>query len=75
VRRAVHRLPPSPPIQILTAAPPVNRIAHLHAIKAGLATTKAARDAAQIRALCIATHGAPAGLPSEICKDTVRDHR
>ena len=75
VRPAVHRLPPGGPVRTLTAPPAITRISRRHAIKAGPATRKAARDAAQIRALCIATHGAPAGLPPEMCKGTVRDHR
>jgi hypothetical protein len=75
VRRPVHRLPPGPAVQKLTAAPPVKRIAHLRAIKAGPATAKLAREAAEIRALCATTHNAPPGLPAEVCKGTVRDHR
>jgi hypothetical protein len=75
VRPALHRLPPGGPVRRLTAPPAIARISRLHAIKAGPATRKAERDAAEIRALCIATHGAPAGLPPEMCKGAVRDHR
>jgi hypothetical protein len=76
VRPAGHRLPPGGPIRMLTAPPALPRIAvRRRAIKAGPATRKTARDAAQIQALCLATHGAPAGLPPEVCKSTVRDHR
>jgi hypothetical protein len=74
-RPGLHRLPPGGPVRILTAPPAIARISRVHAIKAGPASRKAARDAAQIHALCIATHGAPPGLPPEMCKGTVRDHR
>jgi hypothetical protein len=72
---SVHRLPPSGPVQRITTLPAAVRIPRLHAIKAGPATEKAAREAAMIRALCAATHNAPAGLPAETCRGTVRDHR
>jgi hypothetical protein len=72
---SVHRLPPSAPIQKITTLPAAARITRLHAIKAGPASEKAAREAAMIRALCAATHNAPAGLPAETCKGTIRDHR
>jgi hypothetical protein len=75
VRPALHRLAPGGPVQKITAPPAIFRISRLHAIKAGPATRKLERDAAEIRALCLATHGAPPGLPPEMCKGTVRDHR
>ena len=72
----VHRLPPGGPARILATPPALARIApQRRAIKAGPATRKTSRDAAQIQALCLVTHGAPAGLPPEVCKSTVRDHR
>lgn len=74
-RPAVHRLPPGGPAHKITAPPAVARISRLHAIKAGPATGKAGRDAAQMRALCAATHNAPAGLPASACNRNVRDHR
>lgn len=74
-RSAVHRLPPGGPVRMITALPAVARIARLHAIKAGPAARKAERDAAQMRALCAATHNAPAGLPAGVCTSNVRDHR
>lgn len=73
-RPAVHRLPPGTVARI-TAAPSIARIARLRAINAGPAAAKANRDAARVRALCLATHDAPPGLPAEVCKGTVRDHR
>ncbi len=74
-RPAVHRLPPGTGVRRITAAPPIARVAALHAIKAGPATGKANRDAAQMRALCRAFHGVPPNLPVNVCKGTVRDHR
>ncbi|HET8925826.1 MAG TPA: hypothetical protein VFN26_22775 [Candidatus Acidoferrum sp.] len=74
VRPAVHRLPPGGPARRITAPPAIPRISRLHAIKAGPATQKAQRDAAQMRALCAATHNAPAGLPANICTSNVREH-
>lgn len=75
VRPVVHRLPPGGAVQIITALPGRARISRLHAIKAGPATRKAQRDAAQLHALCAATHNAPTGLPVEACTGIVRDHR
>jgi len=72
---AVHRLPPTGPVQRITAPPARVRIGRLHAIKAGPAVQKLARDAAQIHALCAVTHNAPAGLPASVCTSNVRDHR
>ncbi|HTC96072.1 MAG TPA: hypothetical protein VK699_21700, partial [Terriglobales bacterium] len=71
----VHRLPPTGPVRKITAPPVSLRIARLHAINGGPALRKAARDAAQMRALCAATHNAPAGLPAAVCTPNVRDHR
>lgn len=42
---------------------------------AGRATRKLARDAAQMNALCAASGDRPYGLPAEVCKSNVRDHR
>ncbi len=74
-RRAMHQLPPGGPARRITAAPRILRIGRRHAIKAGPATQKAARDAATIGALCAATNNAPSGLPADVCKGPVRDHR
>jgi hypothetical protein len=59
-------------IPVLTTPPSV-RIAPLRAINAGPATVKMKRDAALMHALCAVTHGAPAGLPKEICSGNMRD--
>jgi hypothetical protein len=72
---AVHRLSPTRSVTRMTQPPPVPRIARLHAIKAGPATRKLARDEEQMRALCAASHNAPAGLPAKVCAGNVRDHR
>ena len=64
---AVHRLPAGTRARRLTASPAVPRIAPRRAIKAGPATQKARRDAAELRVLCAASHDAPAGLPPGIC--------
>src|SRR5206468_11055740 len=72
---AVHRLSSTRLVRRITQPPPVARIARLHAIKAGPATRKLARDMAQMRALCAASHNAPAGLPASVCTGNVRDHR
>lgn len=74
-RPAVHRLSPTGPIQMITQPPAIASIGGLHAIKAGPATRKLERDAAQMRALCAATHNAPTGFPASICSSNVRDHR
>jgi Carbohydrate binding domain len=57
----VHQLPPTGPVQELREWPATRRFGGFHAIRAGPAIQKAARDAAQTRALCAATHNAPAG--------------
>jgi len=62
-----HRLPPGGPVHMMTATPPVVRVAHPHAISGGDATQKLARDAAQMKALCAATNNAPPGLPATVC--------
>src|SRR6266849_3205663 len=74
-RPAVHRLTAGGTVRVITVPPGRPRISRLHAIKGGLASRKAQRDAAQIHALCAATNNAPAGLPVEVCKGPVRDHR
>lgn len=57
------------PAQELKEAPGKNRQPIVRrAVRLGPATVKAQRDAAQMRALCLATHDAPTGLPSSICK-------
>jgi hypothetical protein len=72
---AVHRLPPAGPARMITAPPAIARVSRLHAIKAGPATRKAERDAAQMHALCAATNNVPAGLPVGVCNSNVRrDH-
>jgi hypothetical protein len=68
----VHPLPPTGAVRILAQPPPALRTAtKLHAIKAGPATQKMARDAAQMKALCAATKNAPAGLPANVCATAV----
>ncbi|PYX29658.1 MAG: hypothetical protein DMG80_14170 [Acidobacteria bacterium] len=64
----VHRLPPTRSITRMTSAPAVaGTSTRLHAIKGGPANRKMARDAAEIKALCSASHNAPAGLPASVC--------
>jgi hypothetical protein len=67
-----HRSTPTGPILELKAAPVREKkiVVARRAIKAGPATRKAQRDAAQIKALCAATHNAPSGLPATVCKPT-----
>ena len=69
----VRQLRPTGPVQQLREWPATKRFGGFHAIKAGPAIQKAARDAAQMRALCAATHNAPAGLPAGVCNSVVRD--
>ena len=64
---AVHPLPPTGPVKMMTEAPKVLRVEKLHAINGGAAQQKQARDAAQIKALCVATNNAPTGLPASVC--------
>jgi len=64
---AVHPLPPTGSVKMLTEAPKVLRVEKLHAINGGTAQQKLARDAAQIKALCAATNNAPTGLPASVC--------
>lgn len=73
----VHPLPKAGTVQILTQAPARRALAatKLHAIKAGPAVQKNARDEAQIKALCAATNNNPAGLGQNVCMPEVRDHR
>ncbi len=63
----VHPLPPGGPVQIITQRPPVARVAKPHAIKAGPAIQKQARDDAQMKALCAASDNKPAGLTLPLC--------
>ena len=55
------------PVTRLQQAPRIPKLGKPHAIKAGLATRKLQRDAAQIRALCAASNNVPAGLPPGVC--------
>jgi orotidine-5'-phosphate decarboxylase len=66
----VHPLPPTGPAKMITEAPKVLRVEKLHAIKGGTAQQKLARDAAQLKAICVATNNAPTGLPASVCKPT-----
>ena len=68
----MHLLRPSGPVTILKGPPPIPKRAEVHASKGVLATGKAERDAAQIRALCVASNNAPAGLPKSVCKGVQR---
>ena len=75
-RVVLRPLPPGGAAKKITSAPVTPLILIRNGKKAGIAAQKQARDAAQMRALCAATHNAPAGLPPESCKAaTVRDHR
>ena len=70
----VHALPKAGKVESI-AQPPrlaVARIAKPHAIKGGAAVRKAARDDAQVKALCAATNNAPADLPASVCHPQVR---
>jgi hypothetical protein len=51
---------------------PANPIAAQRVGAGGRATRKIARDVAQIRALCGATHNAPSELPSSVCEVNAR---
>jgi hypothetical protein len=62
----VHQLPPTGPVRKLAEPPAIARIGGLHGTKVGPATQKAERDAAQMRALCAATHNAPTSLPGDV---------
>jgi hypothetical protein len=57
------------PVQELKHAPVQDKkiVAVRYATKAGPATDKIARDAAQMRALCAVTENAPPGLPPIVC--------
>jgi len=80
-RVATHRLAMSGPMRILAAPPATGVLAESTgphepvAGRAGPATRKLARDAAEMRALCAATDHAPSKLPPEVCGTNVRDHR
>jgi hypothetical protein len=63
-----QRLAPTGPVLKVSETPRVARVGRLHAIKGGPATRKRARDAAQMQAICAATHNAPRGLPPEACQ-------
>jgi hypothetical protein len=77
----LHRLGPIGPVKVLTAPPATGvRAASTRphepvAGRAGPATGKLSRDAAQMRALCAASNNAPYGLPPEGCKASGHDHR
>jgi hypothetical protein len=78
---AVHRMFRGGAVEVLTAPPSTGVLARSTgphdpiAGPAGRAQRKLARDEAQMRALCAATNNAPKGLPAEVCKSNVRDHR
>jgi hypothetical protein len=73
---AFHKLAPTGPVVRMTSAPlqlngeikGSGKVAvKRHAIQGGPAIRKAARDAAQMGAICAASHNAPAGLPASVC--------
>ena len=66
-RRTVHDLPPGK-VQTVSALPFTLRTAPIKTYNAGPATEKVARDKANIKALCAATHNAPPGLSANVCK-------
>lgn len=66
-RATVRRLGPTPPARVITDTTTVARTTPPHAVRLVPAERKAARDAAQMKALCAATHDAPSGLPPEVC--------
>jgi hypothetical protein len=77
---AIHaRLPTESAKESGTKRPPQGALAGNHSPVAGPvgpAARKNARDAAQIKALCEASHGKPFGLPTTICStDAEREHR
>lgn len=67
VRPAVHFLPRVVEVRKITARPSVAGVKGSGAIDAGPATAKLQRDLARIRALCAASHNAPAGFPAGVC--------
>jgi hypothetical protein len=67
----VHPLPKTGKVELMTQPPAVARKAPPHAINGGPAIHKAARDEAQVKALCAATNNAPSGLPADVCKTTL----
>jgi hypothetical protein len=48
--------------------PPAAAAVAMHALNGGPASRKLQRDAAQMKALCAASHNAPAGLPVKVCR-------
>jgi hypothetical protein len=68
--RVLRTLPSGGPVRMLETAPAAPRLAVVrrHAINAGPATAKAAREAAVMKVLCAATHNAPDGLPPAACR-------
>jgi len=69
---AMRPLPKAGKVERIAQPPTiaVARIAKPHAIKAGPAVQKSARDEAQTKALCAAANNAPAGLPAAVCTGT-----
>jgi hypothetical protein len=63
----VQPLASTGPVKIVTRPPVTVKVLERRALKAGPATRKLQRDAAQMRALCAATNNAPAGLPASVC--------
>jgi hypothetical protein len=64
----LHPLPKAGTVGRMSGPPSVARRGKPHAIKAGPAARKAARDGAQVKALCAATNNAPQGLPPAVCR-------
>src|SRR5262249_61824349 len=65
---ATHTLAAGPPVRRITSWPVLRTAGKLKAIKAGPATRKQQRDAAEVNALCAQTKNAPPGLPAAVCK-------
>jgi hypothetical protein len=73
---AIDQLPSSLRQQAKKARAIPGQFGGLPPINGSPAIQKAERDAAQMRALCAATHNAPrGGLPASFCESNVRDHR
>jgi hypothetical protein len=68
---AGHHLAAGPPARRITSWPVLRTAGKMHAIKAGPATRKQQRDAAEVKALCAQTKNAPPGLPANVCKAPV----
>jgi len=73
----MHPLAQARTVERITSAPSVAavRIAKPHAIKAGPAAQKNARDAAQVKALCDASNNSPTGLGTDACKTNTQSHQ